>query len=230
VMVNSHSDIVKTLTGSLANPYSTLTPHYPTQLQHVNAQGYAYSSTYNPLAVPSTSFNYVSSINNNTRPSRAAPVMQWYTSGKSKCTYLGCTFTGSANSVEIHMMDRHLIYPPGWHTRKHQADWDTDPSLKGCVKLIGMYAELGFHSTCVGSRFPSWARTYVSTHPKTSRRGSRSASAAGRQPRASQTRSVSLKKPLRMVAVRCNCTTWITPRSHGTNVSGLRLEMQRRRG
>jgi hypothetical protein len=133
VMVNSHSDIVKSLTSSLANPYSILTPHYPTQNQHVNAQGYAYSSTYNPLAVPSTSFNYVSSNTSNSRPSRAAPVMHWCTPGKSKCTYYGCTFTGSANSVEIHMMDRHLIYPPGWQTRKHQPDWDTDPSLKGCV-------------------------------------------------------------------------------------------------
>lgn len=131
VMANSHSDIVKTLTSSLANPYSTLTPHYPTQLQPLNAQGYAYSSTYNPFAVPSTSFNYVSSNNINARSSRAAPVMHWYTPGKSKCTYLGCTFTGSADTVEIHMMDRHLIYPPGWHTRKHQPDWDTDPSLKG---------------------------------------------------------------------------------------------------
>jgi len=28
-------------------------------------------------------------------------------------------------------MDRHLIYPQGWHTRKRQSDWDADPSLKG---------------------------------------------------------------------------------------------------
>lgn len=27
-------------------------------------------------------------------------------------------------------MDRHLIYPPGWHTRRRQPDWDADPSLK----------------------------------------------------------------------------------------------------
>jgi hypothetical protein len=28
------------------------------------------------------------------------------------------------------MMDRHLIYPPGWDSKK-QKDWDADPSLKG---------------------------------------------------------------------------------------------------
>lgn len=28
-------------------------------------------------------------------------------------------------------MDRHLIYPPGWHARRRQSDWDADPSLKG---------------------------------------------------------------------------------------------------
>ncbi|EPQ60715.1 hypothetical protein GLOTRDRAFT_118856 [Gloeophyllum trabeum ATCC 11539] len=37
---------------------------------------------------------------------------------------------GSKKSVEIHMMDRHLIYPPGWEKRQKN-DWDADPSLKG---------------------------------------------------------------------------------------------------
>lgn len=29
------------------------------------------------------------------------------------------------------MMDRHLIYPPGWEKRQNKRDWDADPSLKG---------------------------------------------------------------------------------------------------
>ncbi|KAF8912747.1 hypothetical protein CPB84DRAFT_1759390 [Gymnopilus junonius] len=29
------------------------------------------------------------------------------------------------------MMDRHLIYPPGWEKRKNKPEWDADPSLKG---------------------------------------------------------------------------------------------------
>jgi hypothetical protein len=35
--------------------------------------------------------------------------------------------------VEIHRMDRHLIYPAGWEHRRREGDWDADPSLKGCV-------------------------------------------------------------------------------------------------
>jgi hypothetical protein len=56
----------------------------------------------------------------------------WYQSGNNRCNQQGCTFFGSHKSVEIHMMDRHLIYPPGWEKRK-KADWDADPSLKGSV-------------------------------------------------------------------------------------------------
>lgn len=29
------------------------------------------------------------------------------------------------------MMDRHLIFPPGWDKRPRKADWDADPSMKG---------------------------------------------------------------------------------------------------
>ncbi|KAF9532014.1 nuclear fragile X mental retardation-interacting protein 1-domain-containing protein, partial [Crepidotus variabilis] len=55
----------------------------------------------------------------------------WYQGGNNRCTQPGCSFTGSQKSVETHMMDRHLIYPPGWAKRKQKSDWDTDPSLKG---------------------------------------------------------------------------------------------------
>jgi len=57
-----------------------------------------------------------------------APMGSWYQPGNVRCTYQGCSFTGSHKSVEIHRMDRHLIYPPGW---QNKSDWDADPSLKG---------------------------------------------------------------------------------------------------
>ncbi|TEB39289.1 hypothetical protein FA13DRAFT_1761289 [Coprinellus micaceus] len=59
------------------------------------------------------------------------PTGNWYQPGNKRCTYRGCTFTGSHSSVETHMMDRHLIYPPGLEKRKKKNDWDADPSLKG---------------------------------------------------------------------------------------------------
>ncbi|TDL28491.1 hypothetical protein BD410DRAFT_712189 [Rickenella mellea] len=56
---------------------------------------------------------------------------QWYEPGTTRCTYQQCIFTGSKKTVEVHMMDRHLIYPAGWDKRKQRSDWDADPSLKG---------------------------------------------------------------------------------------------------
>ena len=140
--------LARSLTSALANPYAELnhTPHYTATYAprpHVNPQGYAYSSTYNPLNhfsshsstswhSPTPSFSNPSSASGSRFP-RGAPPTHWYAPGNSKCTHSGCTFTGSVNSVQTHMMDRHLIYPPGWNPRKRQPDWDADPSLKGYV-------------------------------------------------------------------------------------------------
>lgn len=51
--------------------------------------------------------------------------------GAHRCTYDQCTFSGSQKAVEVHMMDRHLIYPPT--CSNEQRNWDADPSLKGHV-------------------------------------------------------------------------------------------------
>ena len=141
------ASLARSLTTVLTNPYSTSLPypHHP-PAHHVNPQGFTYSSTYNPLAYshshpptsyssPGHSFSNASSVSGsrNSHPPRGAPQTHWYSPGNSKCTHSGCTFTGSANSVQLHMMDRHLIYPPGWRARKRQSDWDADPSLKGYV-------------------------------------------------------------------------------------------------
>ena len=63
----------------------------------------------------------------------------WYQPGNNRCNQPGCTFFGSHKSVETHMMDRHLIYPPGWEKKKKKADWDADPSLKGSVSFCFLY-------------------------------------------------------------------------------------------
>lgn len=55
----------------------------------------------------------------------------WYQPGNNKCSYPGCNFSGPHKALEIHKMDRHLIYPPRWEKRKQKSDWDADPSLKG---------------------------------------------------------------------------------------------------
>ncbi|KAF9069135.1 hypothetical protein BDP27DRAFT_1223174 [Rhodocollybia butyracea] len=142
------------LRSALANPYSqTYSSHYAQAYMQqynakplTNAEGYTISSTYNaspsyqnqfharndpqPLAGPSRPQSQ-SYGNGNSVRSLAQANSSWYQAGHDRCTYRGCNFTGSAKSVEIHMMDRHLIYPPGWDKQQKQSDWDADPSLKG---------------------------------------------------------------------------------------------------
>ncbi|KAH7911954.1 hypothetical protein BJ138DRAFT_1149494 [Hygrophoropsis aurantiaca] len=151
------------ITDALANPYrqlsgsyaqdicNNISPHYYQAYMQCasssrpasNAQGYTYSSTYNPgapVAVPNSAALGNSSRDRVTLPSTQTTVHRiqsqnsghgsWYQPGNSRCSRPGCTFSGSFKSVEIHMMDRHLIYPLGWENRKKD-DWDADPSLKG---------------------------------------------------------------------------------------------------
>ena len=44
------------------------------------------------------------------------------TFGQAGCTQAGCQFRGSKKEVQIHMMDRHLVYPPGWKDMKRKRD------------------------------------------------------------------------------------------------------------
>ncbi|KAJ7181746.1 nuclear fragile X mental retardation-interacting protein 1-domain-containing protein [Mycena crocata] len=93
-----------------------------------------YAQAYMQQAMPSTSQGYTLSTKSPVVPQNApasAPNGSWYQTGTSRCTYKDCTFRGSAQTVETHMMDRHLIYPPGWEKRKKKPEWDADPSLKG---------------------------------------------------------------------------------------------------
>lgn len=85
------------------------------------------SEGYAPLpgyASQSASTEYTASI-----PYQAPT--RWHQPGSIRCSKQGCQFSGSQKAVEVHMMDRHLIYPPGWEKRKQKSDWDADPSLKG---------------------------------------------------------------------------------------------------
>ncbi|CAK5280557.1 unnamed protein product, partial [Mycena citricolor] len=84
-----------------------------------------------PSQIPTGAYNHLSvPISPAVRPN-SKPSGSWFQPGNNRCTYKACTFTGSKHSVETHMMDRHLIFPPGWDRRKKQDDWDADPSLKG---------------------------------------------------------------------------------------------------
>jgi len=154
----------RALRAVLANPYAQTTytnaysPHFIQMYVPsgaggwplTNAQGYTLSSTYIPgksrdrteiqpnnltdgaRSEKSQAKNRTSKPSHQLSPSN----YHWYQSGDLKCNYKDCRFTGSQKSVETHKMDRHLIYPPGWEHRRRKAEWDADPSLKGCVSGI----------------------------------------------------------------------------------------------
>jgi len=131
-------------TSSSQNNSSTAPSHasyaqsslYLTHSSHY-AQAYAQQlvPTQAPFIVSSPIQNY-DFQQNQFVGSSSQPVRHgsWFQPGNNRCTAQGCQFTGSAKSVETHMMDRHLIYPPGWKER-NGSDWDADPSLKGCVQI-----------------------------------------------------------------------------------------------
>lgn len=134
------------ITAALANPYAQhgMSPHYYQAYMQamqppMNAQGYTISSTYMlqhttggsaPRNVSREASNNVPARTNDRRPDSTSgqAYASWYQHGNCRCTRQGCVFTGSKKSVEIHMMDRHFIFPPGWQKKD---EWDTDPSLKG---------------------------------------------------------------------------------------------------
>ncbi|EGN98674.1 hypothetical protein SERLA73DRAFT_168297 [Serpula lacrymans var. lacrymans S7.3] len=127
-----------------------MSPHYyqaylqaAAQTPTTNAEGYTLSSTYDPRASAQNAYNNnppgssrhvdknAGRDREKSRPTNHTP--SWYQSGNCPCTKQGCAFVGSKKSVEIHMMDRHLIYPPGWDHKKKEQNWDADPSLKGKI-------------------------------------------------------------------------------------------------
>ena len=100
--------------------YSPVSSHYAQAYLQNSLGGFPRTPT---QTVPSTS------------PSTSTFQLRPRPKGTHKCTHDQCAFSGSQKAVEIHMMDRHLIYPPK-HNKTKQRDWDADPSLKGHVSSI----------------------------------------------------------------------------------------------
>lgn len=136
------------LTSALANPYAQhYAPHYYQAYMQTYSngpprttrEGYTLSSTYVPSTDSATSSMFTPSPRQQAHTQTAfKPILDhltygsWYQPGNCRCTRQGCPFTGSRKSVEIHMMDRHLILPPGWVKKDN---WDADPSLRGCILM-----------------------------------------------------------------------------------------------
>ena len=121
--------VAKFQTTQLPQPQTATSyvhPAYPTYFYGSHyAQAYVQQS---PMATAVYNAGYTKT------KTTAIPVhlmSSWYQPGNSRCSHPGCQFFGSEKSVETHMMDRHLIFPPGWERRKKKPEWDADPSLRG---------------------------------------------------------------------------------------------------
>lgn len=116
----------------MAAPYQfTYSSHYAQAYMHAGQAG---SSQPQPSAYASQPMYYSPEPRQSMGTgSNRAPTGTRFQPGHQRCTKSGCNFTGSPPSVETHMMDRHLIYPPDWHKRSKKPEWDTDPALKGYI-------------------------------------------------------------------------------------------------
>lgn len=159
---DSQNSLVANVTDVLRNPYrlnqlqTPYSAHYASAYMqsqpalYTTPEGYTLSSTYNPQAAAYSSPSAQRSgphsfgrgrgqghrLRTGSTPHHYAQRgASWYKAGDARCTYQGCSFSGSPKSIETHMMDRHLIYPPSWEKDKKQSDWDADPSLRGYACL-----------------------------------------------------------------------------------------------
>lgn len=148
-----HARVALAVTAALSNPYSQpplVQYRDPSQYQPAISSHYAQAYMDFPTAPTTTprgngpadpSSARRNAFGSQNRQSSQSTMLlhtsaAWYQPGNSKCTFEGCSFTASPKTLEIHMMDRHLIYPLGWEKRQKKPDWDADPSLKGSTYTL----------------------------------------------------------------------------------------------
>lgn len=101
----------------ISNPYA------PNQFEHAlrphtTPEGYTISSAYVPNSAANSAANAPTLYfgGNNSLPSFSRQNGGYHNSGAHTCKRQGCGYRGSsAKDTELHMMDRHFIYPPGYH-------------------------------------------------------------------------------------------------------------------
>ena len=101
-----------------SNYYASLQPSYDGRGLYLSSQQQRIASI--PNRQTSSAYPRVDSASQPTppiRPFRQGP------GGPHRCAHSGCPWSGpTPKALEIHKMDRHLIFPPGWKPRKGVPD------------------------------------------------------------------------------------------------------------
>lgn len=111
-----------------AIPVLISNPYAPNQFEQAlrpqtTPDGYTLSSTYVPNSGANVPTSY--SGGSNSLPSSSRQQGGYHNGGAYPCKRQGCSYRGtSPKDTELHMMDRHFIYPPGYHQdgRKRKRD------------------------------------------------------------------------------------------------------------
>ncbi|CAE6425069.1 unnamed protein product [Rhizoctonia solani] len=119
---------------------SQMQPHYASAY-HYGLQGIAVPQP-TQITVPSPGFS------GNQPMTSLVPLHMRNRGGPVKCGYEGCPFTGVHKEVEVHKMDRHLIFPPGWQEkgkgkRKREEDDNGYVDEEAQFRAIGSASILG---------------------------------------------------------------------------------------
>ncbi len=112
-------------------PNPNVSSHYAQAYMQYNPAGPSIQTSAEGHSFSSAHLNGFQNIGSGFQSGFSQSTSRWHEPGSCRCTKQACSFSGSQKAVETHMMDRHLIYPPGWEARKRKSDWDADPSLKG---------------------------------------------------------------------------------------------------
>ncbi|CAE6416716.1 unnamed protein product [Rhizoctonia solani] len=135
--------------GQLGGYYQNQIPTHYANAYHYRQQGATMMPQPTQITVPSPGFSSHQPM------ASLVPMHMRNRTGPVRCGHEGCLFAGTHKEVEVHKMDRHLIFPPGWQEkgkgkgkRKREGedndyvDEEAQFRISGAASILGTDAKL----------------------------------------------------------------------------------------
>ncbi|KAL5641272.1 hypothetical protein ACGC1H_001677 [Rhizoctonia solani] len=137
--------------GQLGGYYQNQMQTHYVNAYHYRQQGATMTPQPTQITVPSPGFSSHQPM------ASLVPLHMRNRTGPVRCGHEGCLFAGTHKEVEVHKMDRHLIFPPGWQGKgkgkgKRKRDGDGDDAdyvdeeaqfrTSGATSILGTDAKL----------------------------------------------------------------------------------------